>query len=75
MKVGVTSLGLVGQSLLWRKELLLRNELLLQLLLLLLLLLWEVARSGVTTIISARWQGARVTEAKAGKCQLIHGLT
>ena len=71
MKVGVTSLGLVGQSLLWRIVLLLRNELLLQLL----LLLWEVTRSGVTTIISARWQGARVTETEAGKSQLIHGLT
>ena len=72
MKEGVTSLGLVWQSLLWRIELLLRNELLLQLLL---LLLWEVTGSGVTTIISARWQGARVTEAEAGKSQLIHGLT
>ena len=75
MKVGVPSLGLVGQILLRRIELLLRDVLLL------LLLLREVAsvvtspRGSVTTVIATRGQGTGVAEAKADKRQLIHGLT
>ena len=74
MKVGGSSLGLVGQSLLGGIELLLRDELLL-------LLLREVAsvvtspRGSVTTVVATRGQGPGVAEAKADKRQLVHGLT
>ena len=77
MKVGVPTLGLVGQSLLGWIELLLRDELLL-------LLMWEVSwhtevtiarpRGGVTTVIATGGESPGIAEAETSKRQLVHIL-
>ena len=76
MKVGIPTLGLVGQSLLGWIELLLRDELL--------LLLWKVSRhtemaitrprGGGATVVATRGQSPGVAESQTGKCQLVHIL-
>lgn len=76
MKIGVPTLGLVGQSLLGWIELLLRDELL--------LLLWEVSghtevtiarpRGGVTTVVATGGESPSIAEAQTGKRQLVHIL-